>query len=356
MASSGVDHFQKWKAPYIPFGPLIQNLIGKVAKKKPTPIILSSKPNISSFSVISDRFSLCSPWKTHIFPKHPYFSKLIHKLIWISLQKIMIAPRKVYWRCCHPKFKFIILVPWLLPWIPQWLFPSNGFCHMIEPCIVPWVLPWNPLWVLLSNGFCHMNKPSLVAGKGWHFVRTFFVVGILSVPFFGLDFDRTISTCFGILSVGILSYHRWEKWNFLCSKQHGFQSFENKLWWWFTEYYSNVKVNVFFFYADTAFPNQSVYQKHCKGMAVKMRRTNRETSKWLKMISLKNLTMWANFEEAKTFFGSFPADHKTFGPWKQPFRCQRVFFSSFFLGCHPPRVLLFHLHLPHLKQPWSLLK
>ena len=138
----------------------------------------------------------------------------------------MIAPRKVYWRCCHPKFKFIILVPWLLPWIPQWLFPSNGFCHMIEPCIVPWVLPWNPLWVLLSNGFCHMNKPSLVAGKGWHFVRTFFVVGILSVPFFGLDFVRTISTCFGILSVGILSYHRWEKWFFLCSKQHGFQSFE----------------------------------------------------------------------------------------------------------------------------------
>ena len=56
-----------------------------------------------------------------------------------------------------------------------------------------------------------------------------------------------------------------------------------------------MKVNVFFFYADTAFPNQSVYQKHCKGMAVKMRRTNRETSKWLKMISLKNLTMWANF-------------------------------------------------------------
>ena len=43
-----------------------------------------------------------------------------------------------------------------------------------------------------------------------------------------------------------------------------------------------------------------------------MRRTNRETSKWLKMISLKNLTMWANFEEAKTFFGSFPGDHKTF--------------------------------------------
>ena len=73
-----------------------------------------------------------------------------------------------------------------------------------------------------------------------------------------------------------------------------------------------MKVNVFFFYADTAFPNQSVYQKHCKGMAVKMRRTNRETSKWLKMISLKNLTMWANFEEAKTFFGSFPGDHKTF--------------------------------------------
>ena len=66
-----------------------------------------------------------------------------------------------------------------------------------------------------------MNKPSLVAGKGWHFVRTFFVVGILSVPFFGLDFVRTISTCFGILS-----YHRWEKWIFLCSKQHGFQSFE----------------------------------------------------------------------------------------------------------------------------------
>ena len=80
-----------------------------------------------------------------------------------------------------------------------------------------------------------------------------------------------------------------------------------------------MKVNVFFFYADTAFPNQSVYQKHCKGMAVKMRRTNRETSKWLKMISLKNLTMWANFEEAKTFFGSFPGDHKTFGPWKQSF-------------------------------------
>ena len=218
--------FSKMKSSLHSIWPTYTKSNWKSCKKKPTPIILSSKPNISSFSVISDRFSLCSPWKTHIFPKHPYFSKLIHKLIWISLQKIMIAPRKVYWRCCHPKFKFIILVPWLLPWIPQWLFPSNGFCHMIEPCIVPWVLPWNPLWVLLSNGFCHMNKPSLVAGKGWHFVRTFFVVCILSVPFFGLDFVRTISTCFGILSVGILSYHRWEKWNFLCSKQHGFQSFE----------------------------------------------------------------------------------------------------------------------------------
>ena len=223
--------FSKMKSSLHSIWPTYTKSNWKSCKKKPTPIILSSKPNISSFSVISDRFSLCSPWKTHIFPKHPYFSKLIHKLIWISLQKIMIAPRKVYWRCCHPKFKFIILVPWLLPWIPQWLFPSNGFCHMIEPCIVPWVLPWNPLWVLLSNGFCHMiepcivpwvlpwnplwvllsngfchmNKPSLVAGKGWHFVRTFFVVGILSVPFFGLDFVRTISTCFGILSVGILS-------------------------------------------------------------------------------------------------------------------------------------------------------
>ena len=29
--------------------------------------------------------------------------------------------------------------------------------------------------------------------------------------------------------------------------------------------------------------------------------------------------MWANFEEAKTFFGSFPGNHKTFGPWKQSF-------------------------------------
>ena len=37
------------------------------------------------------------------------------------------------------------------------------------------------------------------------------------------------------------------------------------------------------------------------------------------MISLKNLTTWANFEEAKTFFRSFPGNHKTFGPWKQSF-------------------------------------
>ena len=129
-------------------------------------------------------------------------------------------------------------IQWVLPY--DWaLYSTMGFA--MEPpvgftiqLVLPydWALystvglPWNPLWVLLSNGFCHMNKPSLVAGKGWHFVRTFFVVGILSVPFFGLDFVRTISTCFGILSVGILSYHRWEKWNFLCSKQHGFQSFE----------------------------------------------------------------------------------------------------------------------------------
>ena len=137
-------------------------LIGQAAKKNLTPPFLSSKSHISSFSAISAQSWLCFPSKTRTFPNNPFLSKLIHKLVWISPQKIMIAVQKVYWRCRHPTSKITILVPWFLPWISQWLLPFNGFCHVIEPCIVPWVLPRISLWVLPCDGLCHMSEPSLV--------------------------------------------------------------------------------------------------------------------------------------------------------------------------------------------------
>ena len=52
-------------------------------------------------------------------------------------------------------------------------------------------------------------------------------------------------------------------------------------------------------------------------MHFKMNRTNGETSKWIN--SQKNLSLRAGFEEANTFFGTFPGDHKTFGTWKESF-------------------------------------
>ena len=48
-----------------------------------------------------------------------------------------------------------------------------------------------------------------------------------------------------------------------------------------------------------------------------MNRTNEETSKWIN--SQKNLSLRAGLEEANTFFGTFPGDHKTFGTWKESF-------------------------------------
>ena len=48
-----------------------------------------------------------------------------------------------------------------------------------------------------------------------------------------------------------------------------------------------------------------------------MNRTNGETSKWIN--SQKNLSLRAGFEEANTFFGTFPGDHKTFGTWTEYF-------------------------------------
>ena len=140
----------------------MHNLIGQVAKKNLRPPFLSCKSHISSFSAISAQSWLCFPSKTRTFPNNPFLSKLIHKLVWISPQKIMIAVQKVYWRCRHPTSKITILVPWFLPWISQWLLPFNGFCHVIEPCIVPWVLPRIFLWVLPCDGLCHMSEPSLV--------------------------------------------------------------------------------------------------------------------------------------------------------------------------------------------------
>ena len=140
----------------------MHNLIGQVAKKNLRPPFLSCKSHISSFSAISAQSWLCFPSKTRTFPNNPFLSKLIHKLVWISPQKIMIAVQKVYWRCRHPTSKITILVPWFLPWISQWLLPFNGFCHVIEPCIVPWVLPRISLWVLPCDGLCHMSEPSLV--------------------------------------------------------------------------------------------------------------------------------------------------------------------------------------------------
>ena len=153
----------------------MHNLIGQVAKKNLRPPFLSCKSHISSFSAISAQSWLCFPSKTRTFPNNPFLSKLIHKLVWISPQKIMIAVQKVYWRCRHPTSKITILVPWFLPWISQWLLPFNGFCHVIEPCIVPWVLPRISLWVLPCDGLCHMSEPSLVT---W--------VLACSWPFFGL--------------------------------------------------------------------------------------------------------------------------------------------------------------------------
>ena len=140
----------------------MHNLIGQVAKKNLRPPFLSCKSHISSFSAISAQSWLCFPSKTRTFPNNPFLSKLIHKLVWISPQKIMIAVQKVYWRCRHPTSKITILVPWFLPWISQWLLPFNGFCHVIEPCIVPWVLPRISLWVLPCDGLCHMSEPSLL--------------------------------------------------------------------------------------------------------------------------------------------------------------------------------------------------
>ena len=61
----------------------------------------------------------------------------------------------------------------------------------------------------------------------------------------------------------------------------------------------------------------SVYQTQCSKMHFKMNRTNGETSKWIN--SQKNLSLRACFEEANTFFGTFPGDHKTFGTWKESF-------------------------------------
>ena len=52
-------------------------------------------------------------------------------------------------------------------------------------------------------------------------------------------------------------------------------------------------------------------------MHFKMNRTNGETSKWIN--SQKNLSLRAGFEEANTFFGTFPGDHQTFGTWKESF-------------------------------------
>ena len=52
-------------------------------------------------------------------------------------------------------------------------------------------------------------------------------------------------------------------------------------------------------------------------MHFKMNRTNGETSKWIN--SQKNLSLRAGFEEANTFFGTFPGDHKTFGTWNESF-------------------------------------
>ena len=52
-------------------------------------------------------------------------------------------------------------------------------------------------------------------------------------------------------------------------------------------------------------------------MHFKTNRTNEETSKW--MNSQKNLSLQAGFEEANTFFGTFPRDHKTFGTWQESF-------------------------------------
>ena len=49
------------------------------------------------------------------------------------------------------------------------------------------------------------------------------------------------------------------------------------------------------------------------------RRTNRETSAWLKDIAAQNLTMRENLEQAIVYFGGFSGDHKTFVSWNKGF-------------------------------------
>ena len=49
------------------------------------------------------------------------------------------------------------------------------------------------------------------------------------------------------------------------------------------------------------------------------RRTNRETSAWLKDIAAENFTMRENLEQAIVFFGGFSGDHKTFVSWNKDF-------------------------------------
>ena len=140
----------------------MHNLIGQVAKKILDPHFCHANHIFPHFQQFQPNPDCVFLQKTCTFPNNPFLSKLINKLVWISLQKIMIAVQKVYWRCRHPTSKITILVPWFLPWISQWLLPFNGFCHVIEPCIVPWVLPRISLWVLPCDGLCHMSEPSLV--------------------------------------------------------------------------------------------------------------------------------------------------------------------------------------------------
>ena len=129
--------------------------------------------------------------KPALLPSNPFLSKVtkvIQKLVWIGPQKIMIAVKKVYWCCRHQTFKSMILVPWLLPWISQWLFPFNGFCHVIEPCVVPsfakdvplcFAMRWDLLYVWTQFGNITAAKSLeyriLNIKYRWYFIKRKFV-------------------------------------------------------------------------------------------------------------------------------------------------------------------------------------
>ena len=114
------------------------------------------------FSHISVIFFVLIGQKSGLSQVPRYLFNQNHQIWWEnSKNNQLYLMRPLSW-FRHPTFKIKIFVPWLLPWIPQWLFPYYGFCHAIQPLRILWVLPCIPLWVFPFHEFCNNIQTALV--------------------------------------------------------------------------------------------------------------------------------------------------------------------------------------------------